>query len=354
MHSFVRNTLLAVMLLMPTAAEAFAQKAALEGVVLSRQTGAPVQFSIVRLVRGDSSPLRDGPPQSLTSATGRYRFDGLAPGAYRVQLLRIGFLPVMSDVVLVVAGEATPFTFRVTSQTVVLPPMTVTAETCVPAKDLDRYPQTQTLWQQARDGAALRTEFRSRFRYHVFMREESIARKPDGTPVGVVDQNSVSDPKWAIQNAARNRSQRLSRGYYGPTTKDGMVAFYTPNELDVLHEDFLKEHCLVPTTQYGSGEIGLRFRPLRVRRNLLDVGGTIWLDSTTFLARRIDLEYVDGEDMRGTVRLNFGDVSVAGGTLRMPVGGEINLRSSRTDAARRAESTFAITYTGFEEVPRRF
>ena len=139
---------------------------------------------------------------------------------------------------------------------------------------------------------------------------------------------------------------------YGQTTKDGLVGFYVPNELDVLHEDFLKEHCLLATAQHRIGEVGLRFLPLRTRRNFLDVGGTIWLDSATFLARQIDLEYVDGEDQRGTVRLDFGD-AVAGGTLRMPVGGEINLRPSRTNPARRTESTFTITYSGFVEVRPR-
>lgn len=126
-----------------------------------------------------------------------------------------------------------------------------------------------------------------------------------------------------------------------------------PSELDVLHQDFLKERCLMPTARNGNGEIGLAFRPLRVRPNFLDVGGTIWLDSATFLARRIDLEYLDGDDLRGTVRLDFGDVPVGGGTLRMPVGAEINLRLSRPDPARRPESRLTITYTGFEEVRPR-
>jgi hypothetical protein len=348
-----RITLLTAVLALGTAHNALAQKAALEGVVRTADGGAPVQFALVRLVRGDSSPLREGPAQGLTSGIGRYRFDGLSPGTYRVQLLRIGFLPVVSEAIELAAGETVQFAFRVASQTVVLPPVTVTAEVCVPAKELNEYPQTQALWQQARDGAAVRTEFRARFRYHVLMHEEAVERKSDGTPVGAIDQNSISDPKSAAQNAARNRAQRLSRGYYGSTTKDGMVGFYLPNELDVLHEDFLKEHCLVPTAQHRAGEIGLRFLPQRTRRNLLDVGGTIWLDSATFLARRIDLEYLDAEDLRGTVRLDFGDVPVGGGALRMPVGGDINLRPSRTDPARHTRTTFTITYTGFEEVRPR-
>jgi hypothetical protein len=342
-----------LVLTMGAATVAIAQKATVRGRASAEDGGAPVQFALVRLVRADSSALpSDSPPQGITNADGRYRFDGVAPGRYRVQLLRIGFRPVLSDPVHVAADETVPIELVVASQPLVLPPITVTAEVCVTAKGLVGQPQLQTLWQQARNGALVRTELMARFRYHVQTHEEAVERRADGT-VAAVDQNRVSDPKSAVKNVARNRAQRLSRGYYGPTTKDGMVGFYVPNELDVLDDDFLKEHCLVPTAQYGAGEVGLRFRPLRIRRDLLDVGGTIWLDSATFLARRIDLEYVDGEEQRGTVRLDFADVPVAGGTLRMPVGGDINLRSSRKDPARRAESKFTITYSGFEDVPRR-
>ena len=140
-------TLLAAVLLLGTGAapDAMAQKAAIEGVARAEEGGAPLQFALVRLVRADSSPLPDGPLQGITTATGRYRFDAVAPGRYRVQLLRIGFLPVVSDAVQVAAGETVQFAFRVPSQTVTLPPVTVTAEVCVPAKELENYPQIQTL-----------------------------------------------------------------------------------------------------------------------------------------------------------------------------------------------------------------
>ncbi len=99
--------------------------------------------------------------------------------------------------------------------------------------------------------------------------------------------------------------------------------------------------------------MGLRFRPLRARRNFLDILGTIWLDSASYLARRLELEYVDFDDSRGTVRVDFADVPVAGGTLRMPVGGAFTMRPSRKNPARRTEGKFTFTYSGFEEVPRR-
>jgi hypothetical protein len=349
--------LLAAMLILGVSAtaDAIAQKATVEGHARAEEGGTPVQFALVRLVRADSCPLpSDNPPQGITNADGRYRFDGVAPGRYRVQLLRIGFRPVLSDPVQVAAGETVQLELRVASQpVVVLPPITVTADVCVTAKKLTEHPQLQTLWQQARDGASVRTELMARFRYHVLPHEESYELKADGpTAPGTIDQPYVSDPRSAVKNAARNREQRLSRGYYGPS-KDSRDGFYVPNELDVLHEDFLKTHCFVSAAAGGVGEVGLRFRPLRTRRNFLDILGTIWLDSATYLARRLELEYVDGVESRGTVRVDFADVPVAGGTLRMPVGGVFTMRPSRKNPTRRTEGKFTFTYSGFEEVPRR-
>ena len=62
---------------------------------------------------------------------------------------------------------------------------------------------------------------------------------------------------------------------------------------------------------------------------------------------------MDGIESRGTVRVHFGDVPVAGGTLRMPVGESFTMRPSRTNPARRTEGQVTYTYSGFEEVPRR-
>jgi hypothetical protein len=337
--------------------DAIPQKGTVEGRARVEEGGAPVPFALVQLVRVDSSPLpSDSPPQGITNADGRYRFDGVAPGRYRVRLLRIGFQPFLSDPVQVAAGAAVQLELRVPSQRLRFPlsdSVVVRADVCVPAEELKKHQQLETPWQQARDGASVRTGLMARFRYHVLNHEESYELRADGpTAPGTLDRPYVSDPKWAVRNAARNREQRLSRGYYGPSNNSG-DGFYVPNELDVLHEDFLKTHCLVAAPAHGEGELGLRFRPLTTRRDFLDILGTIWLDRMTYLARRIELEYVDGVESRGTVRVGFGDVPVAGGALRMPVGGSFTMRPSRKNPARRTEGKFTFTYSGFEEVSRR-
>lgn len=62
----------------------------------------------------------------------------------------------------------------------------------------------------------------ARFRYHVLQHEESYELKADGpTAPRTIDQPYVSDPKWAVKNAVRNREQRLSRGYYATTVLAG-------------------------------------------------------------------------------------------------------------------------------------
>jgi hypothetical protein len=343
--------MLTAMLMLGTAgvSDATAQQTAIEGVARF-QDGAPVAFALVRLLPADSSASPSGTtPQRITGADGRYRFGGVAAGEYRVQLLRIGFRPVLSDPVRVTSGETARLTHQVVSQALELPPVTVRADECVASAALASHPRLLTLWQQARNGASIREEFLSRYRFHSLVREVGNELRDDGpTPPFTLDRPMISDPRSALRDKARYRERWLKNGAYGPN--DG---WYMVQELDVLHEDFLRSHCLDASPRYGDGEIGFRFRPLRVRRNFLDAGGTIWLDSATYLARRIDLEYVDGEEQRGTVRIDFADVEVAGALLRMPSGGAYTLRPSRKNPARRTQGTITYTYSGFEEVRPR-
>jgi hypothetical protein len=327
------------------------QNAAIDGHARD-EAGAPVPFALVRLVRADSSPMpADSPLQGITDADGRYRFDRVPPGRYRVEVQRLGFQPWLSDAVAVASNGSVKLDLRVASQPLVVPAatVTVTADACVPASQLKAHPRILTIWQQARDGASVRTGLMARFRYNVHIHEESYELKADGPgPAGTLDRSHVSDPRSAARNAARIRELRLSRGYYAPN--DG---FHVPSELDVLHEDFLKTHCLVVAAAQGPGEVGVHFRVLRPRRNFLDVVGTIWLDSATYLPRRIELEYMDLDESRGTVRVDFADVPVGRGTLRMPAVGTFTMRPSRTNPTRRTQGTWTIAYSGFEEVARR-
>jgi len=63
-----------------------------QGVARSEADGSPIPFALVRLRLTDST-VRAG-RQVITNAQGRFQFDSVLPGSYRLQLLRIGYRPV--------------------------------------------------------------------------------------------------------------------------------------------------------------------------------------------------------------------------------------------------------------------
>lgn len=109
-------SLLAVFAL--ASAPASAQDASITGRVLSAETGEPVENATVRL-----ETLGDG---LLTDADGRFRFEGLEPGPYRLSVERIGFATARREGELS-AGETLEVTFSLAGEAVRSDDLVVTA-----------------------------------------------------------------------------------------------------------------------------------------------------------------------------------------------------------------------------------
>lgn len=162
------------------------------------------------------------------------------------------------------------------------------------------------------------------------------------------------DPNAQIAAVGISKRTRLAKSSRTERSPGAIAPDYTGSQHDGRwHIIAFALLGFVPAADRGEGEVGLRFRPVRTRRNFLDILGTIWLDSATYLARRLELEYVNFDESRGTVRVDFAEVPVAGGTLRMPLGGAFAMRSSRKNPTRRIEGKFTYTYSGFAEVRPR-
>ena len=74
------------------AAQASAQSASLSGRVMDEGTGAPISSArVILLPQPRNAPAL--PPQAITDQDGRYTFEGVAPGGYRVDVLKAGILP---------------------------------------------------------------------------------------------------------------------------------------------------------------------------------------------------------------------------------------------------------------------
>ncbi len=74
------------------AAQASAQSATLSGRVIDEGTGAPISSArVILFAQTPNAPTR--PIQAVTDQDGRYTFEGVAPGQYRVDVQRSGLVP---------------------------------------------------------------------------------------------------------------------------------------------------------------------------------------------------------------------------------------------------------------------
>lgn len=307
--------------------------------------GAPVPLSLVQLLSGDGSdvPLRG----TLTDARGGFRFDGVPAGRYRLRLDRIGFESVASPPFAVGAGQTVRRAVAASPTPVVLEGISVAGNACYGLDRLDDAPDLAALWREAQKAVETRRRFQEQYRFTFDRRVRGVARLRALRDQRLVqDTTIVSDPDSAAARAAR-------RGSFG---RQGRTSFLVriPDELELLHDDFLRTHCLEGDTDDGRGGLALRFRPVRARGGgELDVRGTIRIDPATYVVRELEFEYLNGRrsSARGTLR--YAEVRTPHGTIRLPAGGAITGDPGGLMAAvvQGLEATYTMeAYRGFQRV----
>src|SRR5688572_6781334 len=92
------------LLLVTRVAAAQLSGGAVQGTARSEEDGSVIPFALIRLKSVGSTAGDTLSTQGITTATGRFRFENVAPGSYQIQLLRIGFRPVTSPILAVLPG----------------------------------------------------------------------------------------------------------------------------------------------------------------------------------------------------------------------------------------------------------
>lgn len=304
------------------------------GIVLGRavreEDGAPVAFALVRLVPA-SAPTDVRRPsivaQAATSASGAFRIADVPPGEYRLQLARIGHQPLVGGVLRVAAGDTVRHELRARSQPLQLAAVRIRAGgDCLTSERIDEEPRLAALWREAAQGVELRRAFERQYRFTRVARQEvTLARRWRRDRRTLRLDTLAHDPDSV---EARER-QALASGY---ATAPNMIRL--PNEKELLDERFLRTHCLERAVAARDGEVGLRFRPVRTVADSIDVRGTVWIDAATYQIRRLDFEHLEGATPFATATLEYEDVPVEGGALRLPVRGRAALRVRGREAAR--------------------
>ena len=322
------------------------QSATVEGFARASATNAPMAFSLVRLLRGDTTAVWQ---QAITNADGRFRFAGVAAGDVRLQILRIGFHPMLSPVLHIEPGQALHYDLSSEPLPVELPTVAVRAVNgCLSASDLADDSALATLWNEARKGVDIRRAFELRYRFNRSLRQVAQIHwrlRPDRRQVRM--DTVVIEPDSVLVREERLRSDHSTAGY-GQGNR-----LIVPDEKELLDERFLQAHCLETTIQRGDGGLGIRFRPAGVRQVGYALRGTIWLDSATYLIRRIDYEHLDGGEVFSQVSIEYAPVRVAASVLQLSFGGRAMLRPRGPGhwLASAITATLSYTYWGFDERP---
>ena len=83
------------------------------------------------------------------------------------------------------------------------------------------------------------------------------------------------------------------------TERDGATRYRAPDADLLVDARFLERYCLhdVTTPDSLAGLVGIGFRPVVRRRNLVDVQGTLWIDSATSMLRRLAFAYVGADPL---------------------------------------------------------
>jgi hypothetical protein len=317
------------------------------GVARSEEDGTVIPFALVRLQLVEPQTADTSARQVITTAAGRFHFTGVAPGNYRLQLLRIGFRPVHSSAIIVVPGDTVQYELSAPTNAVQLATVTVRAgESCLTADRLSEDPSLATLWREVQKGIEIRRAFELQYRFTRTVRQEGRVdwrlrsrrlRKTD---------TLVNEPDSVVVRDERRRAANRAQGF----AKGGLLI--VPNEKDVVDDDFLRDYCLETPAESVRGERGLRFRPVQRQRDGVGIRGTVWVDAATYMIRRMEIEWLRSNDAVGRSRIDYADIDVAGSRLRLPASGHATARPSGLTRTliRRAEVSLTFEYRDVQQV----
>lgn len=269
----------------------------ISGRVLMPDSVTPAAGIVVTVMTPDGASIA----RALSGSRGEYSVPLGRAGAYDVRALRIGFRPTVVRVV-AAPGESVRRDIVITSLPVAIAGISIAGHADCDLKGRDAR-TFLSLWEQARAALAATSLSEQAGALDVEM------VRMNGHIDHVTPGSVFGDSLYPVQDTARIRQLALSRafastppetletaGYVRPG-RDGTPVFDMPNPEALLSDGFMAAHCF-SIARSGDYEdwVGLRFEPRRRTTTVVDIAGTLWLDTATFELRRIEFKYANLPD----------------------------------------------------------
>lgn len=273
------------------------------GVVVEKDTGAPIRGAMLILIDGDGVLV----DRALTDAAGGFVVRALSSGPHRIEVERIGYAD-WSTAPFRPGNLGPDFTVEVPPEAVSLEGLRVEgARRC---ESLGHgQPATARVWEEVRKALATESYTREAGLYSYTLRRFS--RRLDRSGEHVLARASRTSERLPHAFAAGPIDQLMARGFVQPTDSSSVV--YAPDAETLLSAPFLDTHCF-GLREGTSGRIGLAFEPVPGRA-VPEVAGVLWLDPDSWELERLEFRYQNLLGGRETGRAG-GEV----GFMRLPNG----------------------------------
>lgn len=311
------------------------------GLVTRAESTVAIPFALIKLLPVGTGQGGMPVKERITDAAGRFRFVDVPPGDYTLQLLRIGYRPVVSSPLSVVEGQTVRQDMHVESQPVVLATVNVHANpVCLTAAQLPNEARLFALWTEARRSVETRRAFERQFRFTRILRQDvELEWRLRKNSRRVKVDTTINEPDSVLARDKRLQVAGREKGY-----GEGMTLI-VPNEKELLDDSFLAQHCLDTEVLQANGAFGLRFHPVQNRDSGFDIGGTIWIEENTYALRTLELEHFRDDRRVGQSRIDYAEITIDGSSLRLPVAGVASIRASGPNRTLVSGATAQLAYS---------
>jgi hypothetical protein len=290
--------------------------------IIVDQLDRPLAGVVMQLVDSTSRVMM----RALSNQRGEYQLTAPANGRYRVRSTRIGFRPTTTGLIALATGTDVDRRIVLSSNPVVLEPVTSVVRTSCRVLGLDSTAATFSAWEQVR--AALTAADLTAAGGEFSTTTLSYDRKQTltGTTIrqtGAMSTGAVSQPWHSVS------ADSLRRVGYVLMDADGETrVFYGPDVRVLGSDEFAEDHCFHIVAAPDSTRIGVAFEPTPERGDRPEIRGTLWMDRGSAELRDMEWQYlniaknIDETATRGEMqfsRLGGGSWVISRWSIRMPL-----------------------------------
>lgn len=283
--------------LAPAAAPLAAQT--ISGFVRETDGGPLISGGFVSLLNAADEAVE----ADFTAADGAFSLRAPGPGAYRIQVERIGYANWVTEAYELAAGQRLTVTVEIPPRPVRLGELRVeVAGACL--DDPSRGAELATVWEEVRK--ALETAVWAEDRGELTFTLTEYERTLDPRSLATLDSESRTRRHVRLPPFRSLPASRLAASGYAVVSQDSSV-FYAPDATVFLSPEFRDTHCFGLRRDEVDDErmLGITFRP-RSGRDVVEIEGTLWLDEASAELRRAQIRYRNVPLPRGARRSRVG------------------------------------------------